>query len=348
MNTVFLCAQVRLASSLLVQNHTMTKRFCEIDLLRPLLLIYKFSKFIYIENMNINSAQDSSIYDTSVMRRIASVAPDLPPALRKVADYLLRHPLKAATLTIEELAQATQTSPAAVNRLARAVDFGGYIGLKAALLATLHDLVSPVDKLKTQLEQRPAGQFGLQEQLDAAAANLAATGQNNPSAAFDAAASALANARRVYALGLGNSAYLAGLAATNLAPFCDALALGMDGGNENAAFRLVSITEKDVLLAISLPRYTIDTVQLARFARERGACVLAITDSPASPLCEVAQHVLYAPAEHPMLTSSFSAVLALVEALVSAVMTRNKDAVRLSAELTESVLGYLHVGGKTK
>ena len=33
----------------------------------------------------------------------------------------------------------------------------------------------------------------------------------------------------------------------------------------------------------SLPRYSIDTLQLSRFARERGACVLAITDSPVAP-----------------------------------------------------------------
>lgn len=285
-----------------------------------------------------------TVYASPVMRKLAAVAPDLQPSLRKVADFILRHPLKAATLTIEELAHATGTSPAAVNRLARAMQLGGFSALKTALVATLQDLVSPVDKLRNELAQRSDGSFGLHEQMRIAGSNLGSTANGNSQDTFAAVVEALAKARRVYILGFGNSAYLAGLAAANLVPYCaDAVAVSMEGGNENAAYRLASITAEDALLAISLPRYSLDTLQLARYALERGARVLAITDSPASPLAPIADHSLFATAEHPVLISSNIAVLALIESLVAAVMTRNKEAVRLAAELTESVLSYLHV-----
>ncbi|XQE67889.1 MurR/RpiR family transcriptional regulator [Pseudomonas sp. P3C3] len=285
-----------------------------------------------------------TVYASPVMRKLAAVAPDLQPSLRKVADFILRHPLKAATLTIEELAQATDTSPAAVNRLARAMQLGGFSALKTALVATLQDLVSPVDKLRNELAQRSDGSFGLHEQMRIAGSNLGSTANGNSQDTFAAFVEVLAAARRVYILGFGNSAYLAGLAAANLVPYCaDAVAVSMEGGNENAAYRLASITAEDALLAISLPRYSLDTLQLARYALERGAKVLAITDSPASPLAPIADHSLFATAEHPVLISSNIAVLALIESLVAAVMTRNKEAVRLAAELTESVLSYLHV-----
>ncbi len=138
------------------------------------------------------------------------------------------------------------------------------------------------------------------------------------------------------------------LKAATLVPFCaDACVISMEGGNENAAYRLAAITDQDVLRAIALPRYSQDTLQLSRFAQERGATVLAITDSPASPLAPIARHVLFAPADHPVLTSSNIAVLALIEGLVAGVMARNKEAVKLATELTESVMSYLHVpGGK--
>ena len=188
------------------------------------------------------------------------------------------------------------------------------------------------------------GSFGLHEQMRIAGSNLGSTANGNSQDTFAAVVEALAKARRVYILGFGNSAYLAGLAAANLVPYCaDAVAVSMEGGNENAAYRLASITAEDALLAISLPRYSLDTLQLARYALERGARVLAITDSPASPLAPIADHSLFATAEHPVLISSNIAVLALIESLVAAVMTRNKEAVRLAAELTESVLSYLHV-----
>ncbi|QKE62077.1 MurR/RpiR family transcriptional regulator [Aquipseudomonas campi] len=285
-----------------------------------------------------------TVYASPVMRKLAAITPDLQPSLRKVADFILRHPLKAATLTIEELAQETATSAAAVNRLARAMQLGGYSALKSALVTTLQELVSPVDKLRNELAHRPDGTFGLQEQMQIASSNLGSTANSNSIAAFEAFVGSLTAARRIYILGFGNSAYMAGLAAANLVPYCaDAVAVSMEGGNENAAYRLATITEHDALLAISLPRYSLDTLQLARFSLERGAKVLAITDSPASPLAAIADHCLFAPASHPVLISSNTAVLALIESLVAAVMTRNKEAVKLAAELTESVLSYLHV-----
>ncbi|WP_137972110.1 MurR/RpiR family transcriptional regulator [Pseudomonas sp. F(2018)] len=287
---------------------------------------------------------DLTVYTSPVMRKLASASPDLQPSLRKVADFILRHPLKAATLTIEELAQETSTSAAAVNRLARALKLSGFSALKAALVATLQDLVSPVDKLRNEMAQRPDGAFGLHEQIQVASGNLGTAANSNSPATFEAFVDCLIQARRIYILGFGNSAYMAGLAAANLVPYCaDAVAISMEGGNENAAYRLAAITENDVLLAISLPRYSLDTIHLARFANERGARVLAITDSPASPLVRLAEYVLFAPADHPMLISSNTVVLALIESLVAAVMTRNKEAVKLAAELTESVLSYLHI-----
>ncbi|WP_371367808.1 MurR/RpiR family transcriptional regulator [Pseudomonas sp. QL9] len=290
------------------------------------------------------ASSDLTVYTSPVMRMLATASPELQPSLRKVADFILRHPLRAATLTIEELAKETETSPAAVNRLARALELSGFSALKSALVSTLQDLISPVDKLRNELAQRPDGAFGLHEQIQAASANLSAAASSNSPAGFEAFVDRLVKARRIYILGFGNSAYMAGLAAANLMPYCaDAVAICMEGGNENAAYRLAAITDQDVLLAISLPRYSQDTIHLARFANERGAGVLAITDSPASPLVQLAEHVLFAPAEHPVLISSNTVVLALIESLVAGVMTRNKEAVKLAEELTESVLSYLHI-----
>ncbi|NNG62329.1 MurR/RpiR family transcriptional regulator, partial [Pseudomonas fragi] len=259
-------------------------------------------------------SKDTTIYAAAVMRKLAEIVPELQPSLRKVADFILRHPLRAATLTIEEMAHETSTSPAAVNRLAKALNLGGYSGMKAELVATLQQVVSPVDKLRNELAHRPDGAFGLHEQIQSASSNLATAATSNHPDTFEAFVNHLVKARKIYILGFGNSVYFAGLAASTLIPFCaDATAISMEGGNENAAYRLAAITDQDVLLAISLPRYSIDTLQLSRFASERGATVLAITDSPASPLSSIARHVLFAPADHPVLTSSSIAVLALIE-----------------------------------
>lgn len=286
----------------------------------------------------------TALYQTAVIQRLSALAPTLPPALRKVADFILRHPLKAATLTIEEVARQTATSPAAVNRLARAAEFGGFSGLKTALRATLHDYVAPVDKLRGQLAEDASGRFDLGAQLHVSQRNLEATAKANSPEAFEAAVSCLAQSKKVYTLGFGNSVYLAAYAAANLVPFCpDAVAVSMEGGNENAAYRLATIGPGDVLLAISLPRYTLDTVHLARFAVARGAKVVALSDSPAAPLQSVAHHMLYSSMEHPVMITSNIAAFAVIESLIAAVMVRNHQAAALAAEQSECVMAYLHV-----
>ncbi|RQW27952.1 MurR/RpiR family transcriptional regulator [Rhodobacteraceae bacterium CH30] len=284
-----------------------------------------------------------ALHSTPLMDKLTEAYPSLSPALAKLADYLLRHPLLAATHSIEELAVATGTSAAAANRLARKLGYAGFVPMRSELTASLQAAVSPVDKFRAQVERRGDGEGTLEELQRIAMGNLASSVSMTRQAEFVAAVATLCAARRVWVLGFGNSSYLAGAMVSNLMPFCDAVALGMEGGNENAAYRLSSISADDVLVAISLPRYSRDTTRLARFAASKGAAVIAITDSPASPLQSCSRHVLYACAEHPVLSSSGAAALWLIEALVGAVMTRKPEAVELYSQLTESVLSYLYV-----
>ena len=114
-----------------------------------------------------------------------------------------------------------------------------------------------------------------------------------------------------------------------------------EGGTEEAARRLARCGRDDVLLAISLPRYSRDTVRLADFARGRGAHVIALVDEPGAPLAAMAHTVLLAPAEHPVMPSSAVGALVVIEATAVAVMQRNPHAVRIARELSDLVVSHL-------
>ena len=92
------------------------------------------------------------------------------------------------------------------------------------------------------------------------------------------------------------------------------------GGTEVAAGHLANIGASDVLVVISFPRYALDVIRLAQYARDRKACVISITDAPASPLVEVSEHVLYATSSHAVLPSSATAAVAVIEALAVSLM----------------------------
>jgi DNA-binding MurR/RpiR family transcriptional regulator len=69
--------------------------------------------------------------------------------------------------------------------------------------------------------------------------------------------------------------------------------------------------------------------------------VLAITDSPASPLSRVAHRVLLASSAHPILSSSLAAAVLVIEALLTAMMTSSRENVVAAAKLTEAISAYL-------
>jgi DNA-binding MurR/RpiR family transcriptional regulator len=208
---------------------------------------------------------------------------------------------------------------------------------------TLQSLLQPVEKLRSTIARRTAKASPALESLGYAEAALTATRGALAGTQIDRVGTVLTKARTVYVLGFGLSSFLAGALAMHLQPFCrHVVEVAASGGTEVAAGHLATIGAKDVLVVISLPRYTLDVVPLTRFARDAGAAIVSITDSPASPLAELGHHVLYAHSAHPVLPSSSSAALAVIEALAVSLMTSNKANVAKAARHTEAIAAYLY------
>ncbi|KAB0326918.1 MurR/RpiR family transcriptional regulator [Janthinobacterium sp. PLB04] len=264
---------------------------------------------------------------------------------RQIADYLLRNQMRVTALGIEELADSCQVSTATISRFARDIGQKNYSAMRGAMAETLQSLLQPVDKLRRTIERRARTTSPITESLEYAAANIAATSAALSPHAMQAVVRRLTRARVVYVMGFGLSANLAGMLVQHLQPFCPHVVevVGI-GGSEVAAGHLVNLTAHDVLVVISFPRYTLDCIGLASFARDRGACIVALTDSPASPLAELADHALYAQSTHPVLPSSASTALAMIEALAVALMVSNKKNVEKAARLSEVIAAYLYGG----
>jgi DNA-binding MurR/RpiR family transcriptional regulator len=273
----------------------------------------------------------STLYESPLMLQLIELLPTLKPALRKVADYILRDPLQAATLNIHELGARTSASTAAVHRFAKAMGFDGFIGLRHALLHNLRGWVSTGVEPHDEETDLADGQFSLRQQVRQAKHNLDAVIDSNPQAAFDAAVQALESARRIYIIGFGNSFHLAGLLGAFLIPFGNEITVvSNDGGIDITAHRIAPIGAEDILLALSLPPYTRETVHVARYAKSKGTRILALTDAPISPLAMLADHALYAPPAHPVLRNSKVAMLSIIEALVASVQLQHQPRIDLA------------------
>jgi DNA-binding MurR/RpiR family transcriptional regulator len=265
-------------------------------------------------------------------------------ANRAVAEQLLRNPVRATAWGIEELAAHAGTSAPTLSRFARGLGYAGFAAMRDAMAQVLQGMLQPVEKLRGAVEQgnKSGKSSAVMQSLEAGLSNARASAQALDMAQLSRMSERLTQAKTVYTMGFGISAHLAAMLALDLQPFCKQLINVVEfGGTEVAAGKLMNITRGDVLVAISFPRYARDAIQLASYAKGRGAHVVALTDSMASPLIATGDEYLLATAPHPVITSSAVAAVLLIEALVTSLMVSRKQHVQMAGKLTEAISDYL-------
>ncbi|MBG6073771.1 MULTISPECIES: MurR/RpiR family transcriptional regulator [unclassified Polaromonas] len=276
-------------------------------------------------------------------QRIARVLPELSRSHRQMADYVLDHPLKAATMPIDELAATVGVSVATANRFARALEFEGYSQFRAALVLGFEATLAPVEKLRSQLEHPTTVADVFANALQESQRNVEMTRQALDAKSCEQAVEVILNAQRIYIIGFGASSWLGGLLQRNLDLYCNNVQLLASIESSSYSARVLTrLRSSDLLIAIAFPRYFSDTILLVRRAREADVPVLALTDRVTSPLAPLASVALYAHTESQYFANSEATVLALIEALCSAVAYRAKDSLKAATQLAESVLPWLH------
>jgi DNA-binding MurR/RpiR family transcriptional regulator len=280
---------------------------------------------------------------STMAQRIAKALPQMTPAHRQMADFVLRHPLQVATLPIDELAAAVGVSLATANRFARALGFDGYAAFRTELVRGFEPLLAPVERLRDQLERPSTVPDVFASVLEESHRNIEATRRTLDAASCESAVRRILAARTVYVAGFGASAWLAGLLQHGLDTYCaDVRLLATVAGVSHGARAIARSSRRDLLVALAFPRYLTDTVTLAEMARSHGCGVLAVTDRPTSPLAPLADVVLYAQTESRYLPNCETSALALIQALTSAVALRAPGAFRAAGKIVESVSPWLY------
>jgi len=76
----------------------------------------------------------------------------------------------------------------------------------------------------------------------------------------------------------------------------------------------------DVMLAMTFKPYRRDVVEAVEVAREQGLSIIALSDSPASPILRGAKHGFLVPVDTPQFFTSTVALSAFLEALMAFVI----------------------------
>jgi len=259
----------------------------------------------------------------------------LSASQKKTAHYLLNHYDRAAFLTAAKLGKDVGVSESTIVRFAAILGYNGYPGLQKVLQNIVKMQLTTVNQIKKSINNVYKGENVLYQVLQSDLDNLEKTINEVSPESFEKLINYIVNAEVIYIVGLRTAASMALF-------FNQALSLFLRNtksityGMEDLFEQIAGINEKDLLIAISFPRYTRRTVEIVEIASKKGAKTATITDSIVSPISQKADVTLIARSELNSFINSFTAPLSIINAIVTAVsIKKGKQTIKKLSELEE-------------
>lgn len=272
--------------------------------------------------------------------------PDLSKGHKKIAEFILAHYDKAAFMTASRLGNIVGVSESTVVRFAAELGFEGYPEMQRALKEFTSNKLTAVQRMGVMNEQL-AGEDVLTRVLNFDIEQIRKTLEETDRAEFYAAVDALVNADTIYVIGARSASVLARFIVFYFNIMFDNVKIIHTTSTSEMFEQILGISERDIMIGVSFPRYSKHTVKAFRFAHENGARVVAITDSKASPLAQYADHLLLAHSDMASFADSLVAPMSLINALISAVGMRKQEYVSKNFERLEEIWEKYGVYEKT-
>ncbi len=262
--------------------------------------------------------------EKSLFIRIEEQYNKMSKGQKTLADYLKKSLDKAVAKTAKTLAADAGVSEPTVVRFATFLGYDGYKQLSEAIDEQALNLMNSVDRLRMATERIDRCDV-LSSTLNADIEKIRQTLGTIDSKAFDGAVDAICRARKVYIAGIRSSAPLASFLYSYLNLMCEEVILLGSGTTGEMYEQMIHVDLRDVLIALSFPRYSMGTIRAVDFAKRERARVIAITDSEKAPISSQADFCLVAKSDMVSIVDSLVAPLSLINALIVAVSMQKGD-----------------------
>ena len=243
-----------------------------------------------------------------------------------IANYILSSYDKAAFMTASKLGKTVNVSESTVVRFAVELGYDGYPSMQKALQEMIRNKLTSVQRIEVANDR-----FGNQEILSMVLQSdiekIRTTLEEVDKTAFQGAVDAILGAKNIYILGVRSSAAIATFLGFYFNLMFDNVHHIHTSSNAEMFEQMIRIDKDDVVIGISFPRYSSRTVKAMKFAYDRGATVIALTDSLAAPIARNATHTLIAMSDMVSLVDSLVAPLSVVNALIVACSYRKEEAI---------------------
>lgn len=257
-----------------------------------------------------------------LLSRIKDNYNKLSKGQKLIATYVMDNYDKVAFMTASKLGDNVGVSESTVVRFANALGYKGYPNLQKELQELIKTKLTTIQRVELSNAYKDQSFFKKVMQSDVE--NIMKTIDELDTEKFNEVVDKVVKAKTVYVFGLRSSTVIAQYLAFYLNYMLDNVKIVPSGIND-VMDQLISISEDDVFIGLSFPRYSKKTYEVIKFVRERNATVVGITDSQLSPINEFADITLIAKSNMASFIDSLVAPMSLVNALIIAISTVDKQ-----------------------
>ncbi|WOS36878.1 HTH-type transcriptional regulator MurR [Oligella urethralis] len=283
----------------------------------------------------------------SLLPKIREKSQLMTASEKKVAQYTLDNTYKVAHMSINELADEVKVSIATVNRFAKRCGFSGFLEFKKVITDYFSKIHEPIEKAKRVRKGPHEVATSLDTSFNNAMDNLTLTRNELNQEKINSLCNQLLTKKRVFIAGIGVSSMLASFLANAIEPFLpDSYIKELIGfyGYESAFRQISHLTNDDLVIIISIPRYSQTIVDLAKAVQEKQCTIIAITDSIHSPIAPYANECIFVGTEHPVLYASNVAMIAIIETISYVLALRTPELDDLLKRQTEVIYPLFYKG----
>lgn len=266
-----------------------------------------------------------------LIANIRSAAPNMTPALTRVADHVLAHAQAVLYQSITELAEEANSSEASVMRFCRELGFSGFQNFKLVLAQEL--------ATQGQADAPLTAADAVQSLIETAKIALDETERLLDRTILQTVADDLLAAAHIEIFGVAASAITAQYLEYKLTR------LGLRAravADSHLATMIAATSDPTVVhILVSSSGSTIDTVRVAELAHSRGARTIALTNRSKSPLVAKSDYVLLASwPETPLTGGAFPSKISqllIVDALVASITSAHPERFETIMDTASSV-----------
>lgn len=259
-----------------------------------------------------------------LLAKIQSMMNGFSKGQKLIAQYILNNYDKAAFMTASKLGSMVGVSESTVVRFSTELGFDGYPKLQKALQELIRIKLTAVQRIAVT-NDRIGEHDILKNVIMSDMDKLRLTMEEIDNLEFERTVKAIMGGHKIYILGVRSCVALTSFIGFYFNLIFDNVRLVHTNSVSEMFEQILRVSSDDVVIGISFPRYSSRTVKALRFAKDRGATVVAITDSKFSPLCEFAHHTLTARSDMASFVDSLVAPLSVINALIVAIGVRKKQ-----------------------